>query len=54
MDEQPVVRRKILESGTGTGVIAALGNVAVVIEREGGERRVQEVASAREFLQPML
>jgi sugar phosphate isomerase/epimerase len=28
--------------------------VAVVIEREGGERRVQEVASAREFLQPML
>lgn len=28
--------------------------VAVVIEREGGERRVQEVASARAFLQPML
>ena len=28
--------------------------VGVVIEREGGERRVQEVASAREFLHPML
>lgn len=28
--------------------------VAVVIEREGGERRVQEVASAKAFLQPML
>jgi sugar phosphate isomerase/epimerase len=28
--------------------------VAVVIEREGGERRVEEVASARAFLQPML
>ena len=30
------------------------GSVAVVIEREGGERRVQEVASARAFLEPML
>ena len=29
-------------------------SVAVVIEREGGERRVQEVASAKAFLQPML
>ena len=29
-------------------------DVAVVIEREGGERRVEEVASARAFLQPML
>jgi sugar phosphate isomerase/epimerase len=29
-------------------------HVAVVIEREGGERRVEEVASARAFLQPML
>ena len=28
--------------------------VPVVIEREGGERRVQEVAAARTFLQPML
>ena len=28
--------------------------VAVIIEREGGERRVQEVAAARAFLQPML
>jgi hypothetical protein len=28
--------------------------VAVVIEREGGERRIEEVASARAFLQPML
>jgi len=29
-------------------------HVAVVIEREGGERRVQEVAAARAFLQPMM
>lgn len=29
-------------------------DVAVVIEREGGERRVEEVASARAFLEPML
>ena len=29
-------------------------SVAVVIEREGGERRVEEVASARAFLEPML
>lgn len=28
--------------------------VPVVIEREGGERRVEEVAAARAFLQPML
>lgn len=28
--------------------------VSVVIEREGGERRVEEVAAARAFLQPML
>ena len=35
--------------------VATLGpEVAVVIEREGGEHRVQEVASAREFLHPML
>jgi len=29
-------------------------DVCVVIEREGGERRVEEVAAARAFLQPML
>jgi sugar phosphate isomerase/epimerase len=29
-------------------------DVCVVIEREGGERRVEEVAAARTFLQPML
>ena len=28
--------------------------VSVVIEREGGDRRVEEVASARAFLEPML
>ena len=29
-------------------------HVAVVIEREGGERRVEEIISAKNFLQPML
>jgi hypothetical protein len=29
-------------------------DVPVVIEREGGERRVEEIISAKNFLQPML
>ena len=28
--------------------------VAVVIEREGGERRIEEIVAAKNFLQPML
>ncbi|MCE9620229.1 MAG: sugar phosphate isomerase/epimerase [Planctomycetes bacterium] len=36
-------------------LVAALPReVAVVIEREGGERRVEEIAAAKKFLEPML
>jgi sugar phosphate isomerase/epimerase len=36
-------------------LVAALPEqVAVVIEREGGDRRVEEVAAARRFLEPIL
>jgi sugar phosphate isomerase/epimerase len=36
-------------------LVSTLPNeVAVVIEREGGERRVEEIVAAKNFLQPML
>lgn len=52
--ETPVGAGAVRWDAFMAGVRELPAAVAVVIEREGGERRVQEVASARAFLQPML